>query len=116
MSQALADRVCVPCRGGIPPMTPEEYGPFLTELGGDWQVEGEMKLVRTYSFRGWAPAQEFVVAAGTIAEAEGHHPDLTLSWGKVRVEIYTHKIKGLAEADFILAAKYNRLYAERFAS
>jgi 4a-hydroxytetrahydrobiopterin dehydratase len=95
-------------------MTRTEFEPLLAQLP-DWQVEDDRKLVATFRFKNWAQAQAFVVAAGEIAEAEAHHPDLTLSWGKVGAEIYTHKIKGLSEGDFVLAAKYSRLYREQVA-
>ena len=114
MSLDLANRTCQPCRGGVPPLTREQFGPYLPELPG-WEVEDDRKLTRSFRFKGWAPAQEFVVAAGAIAEEQGHHPDLTLSWGRVRAEISTHKIGGLTEADFILAAKLSRLYEQQTA-
>jgi 4a-hydroxytetrahydrobiopterin dehydratase len=112
MSQDLADKQCVPCRAGTPPLTPEQFTPLLEQVPG-WEVEAERKLVRGFRFKGWAPAQAFVVAAGDIAEQQGHHPDLTLSWGRVRAEIFTHRIGGLTEADFILAAKLSRLFQQQ---
>lgn len=114
MSPELADRTCLPCRGGVPPLTPAEIAPLARALP-DWTVEDHARLSRTFEFPDWAGAAAFVQQAGEIAEEQGHHPDLHLSWGRVRAEIYTHKIDGLAEADFILAAKYSRLYGERFA-
>ena len=93
-------------------MTREEFTPLLAEIPA-WEVIDDRKVTHTFGFDDWAQAQAFVVAAGDIAEQAGHHPDLTLSWGKVRAEIYTHKINGLAEADFVLAAKLDRLYKEQ---
>jgi 4a-hydroxytetrahydrobiopterin dehydratase len=98
--------------GGVPPMTPEEIAPLLAQVPG-WEVENDTKLKRSFSFPDWVTAQAFVVGAGAIAEEAGHHPDLLLRWGEVRAEIYPHKINGLAEADFILAAKLSRLYDEQ---
>jgi 4a-hydroxytetrahydrobiopterin dehydratase len=112
MSVDLASKVCIPCMGGVPPMTREEFAPLLAQIPG-WEVEDDTKLKRSFSFPDWATAQSFVVGAGEIAEEAGHHPDLLLRWGEVRAEIYTHKINGLVEADFILAAKLSRLYEQQ---
>jgi 4a-hydroxytetrahydrobiopterin dehydratase len=114
MTDELANRVCIPCQGGIPPMTREEFDPLLAQVPG-WEVVDDAKLRRTFAFPDWLTAQSFVVEAGAIAEEAGHHPDLLLRWGEVSAEIYTHKISGLAEADFILAAKLSRLYEQRAA-
>ncbi|MFN0070532.1 MAG: 4a-hydroxytetrahydrobiopterin dehydratase [Chloroflexota bacterium] len=92
-------------------MTRQEFEPLLAQVPG-WETVDDSKLTRSFSFSDWAGAQAFVVAAGEIAEEAGHHPDLLLRWGEVRAEIYTHKIHGLAEADFILAAKLSRLYGK----
>ena len=94
VAQSLATRSCVPCRGGTPPLTHEQIEPLLGQVEG-WTVEEDKKLVKSYRFR-------------DFAEAEGHHPDLHLSWGRVGAEIWTHKIGGLTESDFILAAKLDR--------
>ena len=112
MSVDLANKVCIPCMGGVPPMTHDEIPPLLAQVPG-WEVENDTKLKRSFSFPDWVTAQAFVVGAGAIAEEAGHHPDLLLRWGEVRAEIYTHKINGLAEADFILAAKLSRLYQQQ---
>ena len=111
MSQSLAARTCIPCRGGLPPLTREQIAPLLEQLEG-WAVEDDKKLVKSYRFRDFARALAFVNRAGEIAEAEGHHPDLHLSWGYVGVELWTHKIGGLHDNDFILAAKLDRARAE----
>jgi len=105
---ALAEKHCVPCRGGVPPLRGAELEKLREQVGG-WQVVNEHHLQRTYTFPDFRRALEFVNAAGAIAEQEGHHPDLYLSWGKVGVEIWTHKIDGLTESDFILAAKLDRI-------
>ena len=105
---SLAEKHCVPCRGGVPPLRGEE----LSKLAGqvpDWQVVGEHHIERQFTFSDFKSALDFVNRAGEIAEAEGHHPDLFLSWGKVGVKIWTHKINGLTESDFILAAKIDAI-------
>ncbi|MBZ5576402.1 MAG: 4a-hydroxytetrahydrobiopterin dehydratase [Acidobacteriia bacterium] len=105
---ALAEKHCVPCRGGVPPLRGAELEKLREQVSG-WQAVNEHHLQRTYSFPDFRQALDFVNAAGAIAEQEGHHPDLHLSWGKVGVEIWTHKIDGLTESDFILAAKLDRI-------
>jgi len=89
----LSEKQCVPCRGGIPPLTAEEISPLLT-----------------FTSENFKSALDFVNRVGEIAEEQGHHPDLYLAWGKVEVKIWTHKINGLSESDFILAAKIDRAY------
>lgn len=107
---SLADNKCVPCRGGVPPVAPERARELLAQLGRGWQFNKEGHLERLYTFPDFAQALAFVNHVGAIAEAEGHHPDLLLSWGKCRVEIWTHKINGLTESDFFLAAKADRAF------
>ena len=103
----LADRTCVPCRKGTPPLEPAAAARLLGQLEEGWELAGG-HLVRELRFRDFAGALSFVNRVGAIAEAEGHHPDLHLSWGRARVEIWTHSIDGLSEADFVLAAKIDR--------
>jgi 4a-hydroxytetrahydrobiopterin dehydratase len=105
----LADRACIPCKGGIPPLTAEEIRPLLAQLDG-WEVVDNHHLAKAYSFRDFAEALAFVNRVGEMAEQVGHHPDLHLAWGRVGVEIWTHKIKGLSESDFVFSAKCDRLY------
>lgn len=100
----LASRECVPCRGGIPPLTGEQIAPLLAQLDG-WQVVDGHHLTKEWSFDDFATALAFVNRIGEVAERSGHHPDIYLAWGKVRIEMWTHKIDGLSESDFILAAK-----------
>ncbi len=107
---SLADMKCVPCRGGIPPMERKRAEELLRDLSPGWQLNQEGHLDRTYSFKNFVQALEFANQVGAIAEAEGHHPDLHIAWGKCRVEIWTHKIQGLTESDFYLAAKTDRAY------
>jgi 4a-hydroxytetrahydrobiopterin dehydratase len=102
----LADRQCVPCRGGVPPLGAAEIGRLLAELGPNgWRAVDGHHLEKEYRFPDFAQALAFVDRVGAIAEQQGHHPDLFLAWGKVRVTVWTHKIDGLTESDFVLAAK-----------
>lgn len=105
----LADKSCVPCRGGIPPLTAAQIAPLAAQVDG-WEVVRDHHLRKTFTFRDFARALAFVNRVGAVAEAEGHHPDLHLSWGRVVVEIWTHAIDGLTESDFVLAAKIDREY------
>ncbi|THJ24206.1 MAG: 4a-hydroxytetrahydrobiopterin dehydratase [Nitrospira sp. CG24D] len=104
----LADNKCIPCRGGVPPVSPDRAQALLKELGRGWLLNGAGHLERLYTFKDFAQALAYVNKVGVIAEAEGHHPDLYLAWGKCKVEIWTHKINGLTESDFYLAAKADR--------
>lgn len=105
---SLAQKHCVPCRGGVPPLKGEQLEALKTQVPG-WQVVSEHHLTKTFTFPDFRSALEFVNRVGAIAEAEGHHPDLYLAWGKVEVKTWTHKIDGLTESDFILAAKIDEL-------
>lgn len=104
----LAEKTCVPCRGGVPALTEAERAPLLAELDG-WSVIEGHHLSRDYKFDNFVKALEFTNQAGAIAEEQGHHPEITVGWGHARVEIWTHKIDGLTESDFVLAAKFDRL-------
>jgi 4a-hydroxytetrahydrobiopterin dehydratase len=105
----LADKKCVPCRGGVPPLEGEALRQLCVRLP-DWKLIEEHHIEKSFLFPDFRKALDFVNRAGEVAEEQGHHPDLALSWGKVDVKIFTHKIKGLTENDFILAAKIDRLY------
>lgn len=100
----LAQKSCVPCRGGVSPLKGAELESLHRQVPA-WQVVNEHHLQKEFTFPDFAQALAFVNRIGAIAEREGHHPDLLLSWGKVKVTTYTHKIEGLTESDFILAAK-----------
>lgn len=100
----LASKECVPCRGGVPPLTKDERAPLLAQLTG-WTVIDGHHLNKRYDFPDFAKALAFVNRVGEVAERNGHHPDVRLSWGRVELDVYTHKIDGLTESDFILAAK-----------
>jgi len=106
----LADKQCVPCRGGTPPMERAKAKELLAHLSSGWQLNQEGHLERTYPFKNFVQALEFANKVGAIAEAEGHHPDLHIAWGRCKVEIWTHKIQGLTESDFYLAAKADRAH------
>ena len=100
----LSSKTCVPCRGGVPPLRGEEIQPLIEQVPG-WRVVDEHHLEREFTFSDFLTALDFVNRVGSIAEEQGHHPDIELSWGKAGVKIWTHKINGLTESDFILAAK-----------
>ncbi len=105
----LYEKKCVPCAGGTPPLGEQEVMKFLTELDGNWDISEGKKIEKSYRFRNFKEALVFVNKVGEIAEAEGHHPDIFLSWGLVKIVLWTHKIGGLTESDFILAAKCDRI-------
>ena len=105
MTSDLATMSCVPCRGRVPPLEGEVIQRVLSRLGGDWTVVDDHHLHKDYEFKDFADALEFTTRIGAIAEEQGHHPDIYLAWGKVSVTIWTHKIDGLTESDFVLAAK-----------
>jgi len=109
----LADQQCIPCRGGVPPLPAERTNALLRELEPGWALNERGHLLRNYEFRDFAAALEFANRVGAIAEQQGHHPDLHVAWGRCGVEIWTHKIDGLTESDFFLAAKADRAYAAR---
>ena len=101
----LAQETCIPCRGGVPPLKGEELDALQEKLGNGWQIINEHHLEKEYIFADFRQALDFTVKVGEVAENQGHHPDIYLAWGKVKLTIWTHKIDGLTESDFILAAK-----------
>ena len=105
----LAQTACEPCRGGMPPMSSEQFTPLLDQLHADWSVVDDHHLVRSWPLPDFASALALGNQIGALAEAASHHPDLHLSWGEVRVELWTHKIDGLHLADFVLAAQIDEL-------
>ncbi len=105
----LADLKCIPCKGGVPPLTPDQYAPLLAQVEG-WEVQEGKRLVKRYRFKNFVQAVDFVNAITPVAESEGHHPDLYVAWGKVEVYLWTHKIDGLTESDFYMAAKIDRVH------
>jgi len=108
MTEQLADKQCVPCRGGVPPLKGKELEVFLRNVP-QWTAPDEHHLRREFRFPDFQQALDFVNRVGAVAEEQGHHPDMLLSWGKVEVTLWTHKIDGLTESDFIMAAKIDRL-------
>jgi len=104
----LAELQCVPCRGGVPPLQGPKIEELLGQLDG-WQVVNEHHLQKTYRFKDFGESLQFVNKTGELAESQGHHPDICFGWGKAEVTIWTHKIDGLTESDFVLAAKIDRL-------
>lgn len=105
----LADKSCVPCRGGVPPLTEAEIRPLHVQVP-DWKVVDNHHLARDYPFVDFKSALKFVDSIGAMAEEQGHHPDIYLAWGRVGVEVWTHKIAGLTESDFIFAAKVDEIW------
>ena len=106
---SLDQKRCVPCRGGVEPLKGQTLREYAVLLDEQWQVIDEHHLHREFTFSDFRKGLEFVNRVGELAEAEGHHPDLYLAYGKVRITVWTHKIGGLHENDFILAAKIDRL-------
>ncbi|MBI5419246.1 MAG: 4a-hydroxytetrahydrobiopterin dehydratase [Deltaproteobacteria bacterium] len=105
----LAAKACEPCRGGVAPLTAEEAGRYLLETPGWTLSDDATSIERAYTFRNFALAMEFVRKVGDLAEREGHHPDIAFGWGYCRIAFQTHKIRGLHENDFIMAAKVDEL-------
>ena len=105
---SLAEKSCVPCRGGVPALKGRELEELHRQLP-DWEVVNEHYLKRTFTFADFVSALAFVNKVGEVAEKEGHHPDIYLAWGKAEITIWTHKVDGLTESDFVLAAKVERL-------
>ena len=107
----LASKRCVPCQGGVPPLRGEALAALAAQLAPGWRVVDDHHLEREFTFKNFRQALGFTCMVGAVAEAEGHHPDILLAWGKVKVSIWTHKIDGLTESDFILAAKADEALA-----
>jgi len=106
---ALAQKDCVPCKGGMPPLKGQDLASLYAQLGGGWQVKSEHHLEKEYQFKDFREALAFTNNVGALAETQGHHPDIYLAWGKVKLTIWTHKIDGLTESDFVFAAKVDAL-------
>jgi len=105
----LAEKECIPCKGGIPPLKGQALAELLKKLGNNWEVINEHHLEKEFTFKNFRDALAFTNKVGEEAEQQRHHPDIGLSWGRVKVTIWTHKIDGLTESDFILAAKIDRI-------
>ncbi len=109
MASSLAEKKCVPCRGGVPPLKGEALERLHRELDGGWQVIGEHHLEKEFRLKDFRQALDLTNKVGELAEEVDHHPDICLAWGKVKVTIWTHKIDGLTESDFVFAAKVDQL-------
>jgi len=105
---SLASKTCVPCRGGVPPLKGKELEALQQQVA-QWKVVNEHHITRLFTFPDFKQALDFVNRVGALAEAQGHHPDILLTWGKAEVTLWTHKINGLTESDFIMAAKIDGL-------
>jgi len=105
----LAGKTCVPCKGGVAPLKGAELHSFSHQLP-NWNVVNELHVTRTFTFPDFKQALDFVNRVGAVAEEQGHHPDILLTWGKVEITLWTHKIGGLTESDFIMAAKIDQLH------
>jgi 4a-hydroxytetrahydrobiopterin dehydratase len=107
----LAERTCVPCRGGVPALKGEKLAKLHRRLAepAQWNIVNEHHIVSDYKFPDFRSALAFVNRVGEVAEEQGHHPDILLAWGKVEITIWTHAVDGLTESDFVLAAKIDRL-------
>ena len=104
----LAKKTCIPCKGGVPPLKGAKLDDLLEKLKNDWKIIKEHHLEKEYSFKNFKEALDFTIKVGELAENQGHHPDIFLAWGKVKLTIWTHKIDGLTESDFIFAAKADK--------
>jgi 4a-hydroxytetrahydrobiopterin dehydratase len=115
----LAERRCIPCRGGVPPLTREQLAPLVAEIDEAWDVRdvpderrGSVTILRReFGFKNFKDAMRFAARIGDLAEEQQHHPDLHVAWGKLAVEIWTHKIGGLTESDVVFAAKCDTLFS-----
>lgn len=105
MTEELKNRTCKPCQGGEAPLKGDDLKPLESQLPEGWSVRDEHHLEKTFTFDDFQAALEFTDRVGAIAEEQGHHPDIYLTYGEVRLQVWTHKIDGLTESDFIFAAK-----------
>ena len=108
----LADQSCIPCRGGVPALAPSRIEQLLRQLAGRWALNSNGHLECSYEFSNFVDAMNFANGVGDIANAENHHPDLHVGWGRCKVEIWTHKISGLTDSDFYFAAKVERAFQQ----
>ena len=105
----LSKEKCIPCQGGVPPLDTEEINKLITSLNKAWYINNVGHLIRDYKFHNFKESMVFANKVAEIAEEEGHHPDLYISYGKCTIEIWTHKINGLTRSDFILASKIDKI-------
>lgn len=109
MDRELANKTCKPCQGGVPPLKGKDLRQLAERLDNGWQVVDDHHLEKEYSFKDFREALDFTNRIGAVAEEQNHHPDIFLTYGKVRVQMWTHKIDGLTESDFVFAAKCDRV-------
>lgn len=109
MAKELASMECVPCKGGVPPLKGSALADLEERLGGSWRTIDQHHLEKEFAFKDFREALAFTNEVGELAESQGHHPDIYLAWGKVKLTVWTHKIDGLTESDFVLAAKVDQL-------
>ncbi len=110
MNTCLIEKRCIPCEGNVPPLDSKIVQELLNELGKGWIVTGQGHLQKIYGFKDFMGPMSYANKIAVLAEAEAHHPDITIAWGRCQVDIWTHKINGLTENDFILARKIEALY------
>ena len=108
----LLDKRCEPCRGGVEPLRGAALENYSKQIDPAWEICDEKTLKRVFKFHDFREAFDFTIAVGRVAEEQGHHPEITLTWGRVTVRLWTHKIGGLHENDFILAAKIDRIKSD----
>jgi 4a-hydroxytetrahydrobiopterin dehydratase len=108
----LAQKECIPCKGGAAPVKGEALQKLQQQLGGGWRVVQEHHLEKEFTFKDFREALAYTNRVGELAEKNNHHPDIYLTWGKVKITLWTHKINGLTESDFVMAAKIERLQKE----
>ena len=107
---ALEEKTCIPCKGGVPPLEAESIQDLLTQLGNGWHAIDNHHLHKEFRLKDFVEALAFTNRVGVIAEEQNHHPDIYLAWGKVGITIWTHKIDGLTESDFVFAAKCGEVF------
>ena len=105
----LASKICIPCQGVVPPLSENEMKELITKISPEWEIIDNHHLLREWKFSNFQSALDFTNVAGSICEEQNHHADFELSWGRVQTIIFTHKIDGLVESDFILAAKFDKI-------
>jgi len=107
----ITKKHCIPCTAGTPPLTEKEIEPLIIQVA-DWEIIDNKRLFKSFKFKDFRTAIAFVNRTGEIAEAEAHHPDIRFTWGIVEITLYTHKINGLSENDFIMAARISQMFNE----
>ena len=105
----LSKKKCIPCEGGIPPLTEKEVSEFKKQISSGWEVTANSKISKEFMFVSYRHTMDFVNKVADIAEEEGHHPVLHIFFGRAVVELWTHSVNGLSENDFILAAKIDKI-------